>query len=163
MSKISNMFLKPGKVLYIIRFPWDFKKWNFFLPKLKNAFYDRHNFNFFFLHLFQVDVRCHIQSLYWYHENLSGEKRLIQTARNSTEPYMYTINRASDLHRGRYFCIINNVMGQNECSAHLVLQNSGQKPKFKISVFIMSALGLLLLCYWKWCYIFLQSQDSFFW
>lgn len=96
----------------------------------------------------QVDVRCHIQSLYWYHENLSGEKRLIQTARNSTEPYMYTINQATDLHRGRYFCIINNVMGQNECSAHLVLQNSGPPPpKFQVSVFIISALGLLLLCY----------------
>ena len=133
-----------------------------FFAQIEKCILWQAQFQLFFLHLFQVDVRCHIQSLYWYHENLSGEKRLIQTARNSTEPYMYTINRASDLHRGRYFCIINNVMGQNECSAHLVLQNSGQKSKFKISVFIISILGLLLLCYWKWCYIFLQSQDSFF-
>ena len=120
-----------------------------FFAQIEKCILWQAQFQLFFLHLFQVDVRCHIQSLYWYHENLSGEKRLIQTARNSTEPYMYTINRASDLHRGRYFCIINNVMGQNECSAHLVLQNSGQKPKFKISVFIMSVLGLILLCYWK--------------
>ena len=138
--------------LRVVPFSWDFKNGRIFCPNWKVHFMTGTISTFLSFVCFQVDVRCHIQSLYWYHENLSGEKRLIQTARNSTEPYMYTINQATDLHRGRYFCIINNVMGQNECSAHLVLQNSGPPPpKFQVSVFIISALGLLLLCYWKWC------------
>merc|ERR1719189_3352928 len=75
----------------------------------------------------QVDPRCHIQYLYWYHETPNGVKRLLKTGRNATEPYMHTIYSAGDQHQGRYLCIINNVMGENECSAFLIIRNSASK------------------------------------
>ena len=40
---------------------------------------------------FQVDPRCHVQYLYWFHER-GGRKRLIKTGRNSTEPYVHEID-----------------------------------------------------------------------
>ena len=48
----------------------------------------------------QVDPRCHIQSLHWYHESPSGESKLLKTGRNATEPYMHTIDSAFDQHQG---------------------------------------------------------------
>jgi len=85
----------------------------------------------------QVDPRCHIQSLYWFHESPSGENTLLKTGRNATEPYFHTIDSALDIHQGRYYCRIENVMGINECSAFLIIRNSASKT--------ISALGLLPL------------------
>ncbi len=75
---------------------------------------------------FQVDPRCHIQYLYWFHEDISGNRRLLKTGRNATEPYVHTIYEVYEKHHGRYLCIIGNVMGENECSAYLVVRNGGQ-------------------------------------
>ena len=72
-----------------------------------------------------------------FHESPSGENTLLKTGRNATEPYFHTIDSALDIHQGRYYCRIENVMGINECSAFLIIRNSASKT--------ISALGLLPL------------------
>ena len=101
-----------------------------------------------FAFLFQVDPRCHIQSLVWYHDAPNGDKRLLKTARNASEPYVHTIIRAGDHHQGRYYCIINNVMGENECSAFLILRNASNSINRKSIAFITSKqiiIGIVLI------------------
>ena len=112
----------------------------------------------------QVDPRCHIQYLYWYHETPQGERRLLKTGRNATEPYVHTILSADDRHQGRYYCIINNVMGQNECSAFLIIRNSS--PKITTSFSVLNLLLIIVWCYWVWLAtvvrrMFYQFLDSF--
>jgi len=92
----------------------------------------------------QVDPRCHIQSLHWYHESPLGESKLLKTGRNATEPYMHTIDSAFDQHQGRYYCRIENVMGINECSAFLIIRNSAMSQQ-RFSVVFPLLTGLLLL------------------
>jgi len=102
----------------------------------------------------QVDPRCHIQYLWWYHETPGGEKRLLKTGRNATEPYMHTIIGAGDQHQGRYYCIINNVMGENECSAFLIIRNSADSPSAiafttktrQILLYLAMLYSILCLC-----------------
>jgi len=96
----------------------------------------------------QVDPRCHIQSLVWYHDAPNGDKRLLKTARNASEPYVHTIIRAGDHHQGRYYCIINNVMGENECSAFLIIRNASNSINRKSIAFITSKqiiIGIVLI------------------
>ena len=38
-----------------------------------------------------MDPQCIIQYVHWYHEPETGEKRLIKTGRNSSEPYSHVI------------------------------------------------------------------------
>lgn len=94
----------------------------------------------------QVDPRCHIQSLYWYHEGPSGESRLLKTGRNATEPYIHTINSAYDHHQGRYYCRIQNVMGINECSAYLIIRNSAVKTEHQCQYSVL--IPILALLHW---------------
>ena len=93
----------------------------------------------------QVDPRCHIQSLHWYHESPLGESKLLKTGRNATEPYMHTIDSAFDQHQGRYYCRIENVMGINECSAFLIIRNSAMMSQQQCLVVFPLLTGLLLL------------------
>ncbi|XP_040580174.1 uncharacterized protein [Lepeophtheirus salmonis] len=75
----------------------------------------------------QVDPRCHIQYLYWYHE-VNGQRRLLKTGKNSSEPYSHTIHSVLKRDLGRYHCVIANIRGKNECSASLSLNSQGNKP-----------------------------------
>ena len=77
-----------------------------------------------------------------FHESPSGENVLLKTGRNATEPYFHTIDSALDIHQGRYYCRIENVMGINECSAFLIIRNSASKT---ISALGPLALGLNIL------------------
>ena len=54
-----------------------------------------------------MDPRCHIQYLYWYHEPPNREKILIKTARNTSDPYIHTIDNAYEEHHGRYERVLN--------------------------------------------------------
>ena len=102
------------------------------------------------LFFFQVDPRCHIQSLYWFHESPSGESRLLKTGRNATEPYIHNIESAFDHHQGRYYCRIENVMGINECSAFLIIRNSAsKKSQQQISALFLLLGSLLYLLQWQ--------------
>eukprot|EP00094_Tigriopus_californicus_P010477 TCALIF_10106-PA protein Name:"Similar to Otop2 Otopetrin-2 (Mus musculus)" AED:0.10 eAED:0.10 QI:20/0.5/0.22/1/0.37/0.22/9/0/754 len=65
----------------------------------------------------QVDPRCVIQYLHWYHEPMVGDKRLLKTGKSSNDPYVQTINRVEEHNFGRYICVIANVAGETECSA----------------------------------------------
>lgn len=80
--------------------------------------------------MFQVDPRCVIQYMRWYHEPLdgpmAGERVQIKAARTGGEPYVHTIGEVTQAHLGKYTCVIKNVMGITECSAHLSI-SSGSK------------------------------------
>lgn len=93
----------------------------------------------------QVDPRCMIQYLHWYHEPDYGEKRLLKTGRNANDPYMHTIDKVltnkimsfvwspvnarswhlqvMHHHFGRYVCVIANVVGESQCSAYLMMRD----------------------------------------
>ena len=73
--------------------------------------------------MFQVDPQCIIQYVHWYHEPEDGEKRLIKTGKNSTEPYNHVIQEVLEADFGRYYCLIANVMGETECTAYLTIRN----------------------------------------
>lgn len=50
----------------------------------------------------QVDPRCVIQYLHWYHEDAAtGEVRMLKTSKNSNDPYVHTIERVTHDHLGR--------------------------------------------------------------
>ena len=91
-----------------------------------------------------MDPRCHIQSLVWYHDAPNGDKRLLKTARNASEPYVHTIIRAGDHHQGRYYCIINNVMGENECSAFLILRNASNSINSRKSIAFITSKQIII-------------------
>ena len=78
--------------------------------------------------LFQVDPRCVIQYLHWYHEDIYGEKRLLKTSKNSNDPYLHTIYDLKDTDLGRYICIIENVVGKTECTAYLSVRSGATAP-----------------------------------
>ena len=105
--------------------------------------------NFYFC-LSQVDPRCHVQYLYWFHESRGGQKRLIKTGRNASEPYVHEIGEVFEEDFGRYFCVIANVLGESECSAYLSLKNSASlSTNFaeisKFLIFVLSAICAIVL------------------
>ena len=73
--------------------------------------------------LFQVDPRCVVQYLNWYHEDLLGEQRLIKTAKSTNDPYIHIIESVMDSDLGRYYCVIANVVGENQCTAYLSMKS----------------------------------------
>ena len=91
-----------------------------------------------------MDPQCIIQYLHWYHESESGEKRLIKTGRNATEPYMHVIEEVLEEDFGRYYCVIKNVVGKSECSAYLAIKNSSNPS---------SILAASTLLFSLWCYV----------
>ena len=103
-------------------------------------FYARLNFPPIFLLCLQVDPQCLIQYIHWYHESESGEKRLLKTGRNATEPYVHVIDGVLAQDFGRYYCVIKNVVGQSECSAFLAIKN-GQAAALHVAK--PTKLGLL--------------------
>ena len=70
-----------------------------------------------------MDPQCIIQYVHWYHEPETGEKRLIKTGRNSSEPYAHVIEEVLEADFGRYYCLIANVMGETECTAYLSIKS----------------------------------------
>ena len=127
--------------------------WNLQLLFLKN------NENFANCLFLQVDPRCHIQSLYWYHEGPSGESRLLKTGRNATEPYIHTINSAYDHHQGRYYCRIQNVMGINECSAYLIIRNSAVKTEHQCQYSVL--IPILAFLHWmRWGNVSAKAKNA---
>lgn len=74
--------------------------------------------------MFQVDPQCIIQYVHWYYEPETGEKRLIKTGKNSSEPYSHVIEEVLEADFGRYYCLIANVMGETECTAYLSIRSN---------------------------------------
>ena len=99
--------------------------------------------------LLQVDPQCVIQYVHWYHEPETGEKRLIKTGRNSTEPYSHVIEEVLEADFGRYYCLIANVMGETECSAYLSIRSSATILLSSYITFvtpILTSLSMFLPC-----------------
>ena len=104
-----------------------------------------------------MDPQCIIQFVHWYHEPETGEKRLIKTGRNSSEPYSHVIEEVLEADFGRYYCLIKNVMGETECTAYLSIKSrasiSSPSSLSTITLFFMpisfmfSAQNLFLLHY----------------
>lgn len=90
----------------------------------------------------QVDPRCVIQYLHWYHEPLVGDKRLLKTGKSSNDPYVHTINRVEEHNFGRYMCVIANVAGETECSAFLAIRSSVGSFSVSFSLFLGCVLIL---------------------
>ena len=85
-----------------------------------------------------MDPQCIIQFVRWYHEPEIGEKRLIKTGRNSSEPYSHVIEEVLEADFGRYYCLIKNVMGETECTAYLSI-------KSRASISLPSSLSTILI------------------
>ncbi|TRY70216.1 hypothetical protein TCAL_17251 [Tigriopus californicus] len=88
----------------------------------------------------QVDPRCVIQYLHWYHEPMVGDKRLLKTGKSSNDPYVQTINRVEEHNFGRYICVIANVAGETECSAYLAIRSSSRIVTLSLSLFMGCAI-----------------------
>ena len=97
---------------------------------------------------FKYLTRIFHPSSFRFHETPSGENTLLKTGRNATEPYFHTINEALDIHQGRYYCRIENVMGINECSAFLIIRNSASKTISALGPILALGLNLLVSLVW---------------
>ena len=86
-----------------------------------------------------MDPQCIIQYVHWYHEPETGDKRLIKTGRNSSEPYAHVIEEVLEADFGRYYCLIANVMGETECTAYLSI-----KSRASISSTFLSTTNLFM-------------------
>ena len=85
-----------------------------------------------------MDPQCIIQYVHWYHEPETGEKRLIKTGRNSSEPYAHVIEEVLEADFGRYYCLIANVMGETECTAYLSIKSHAPISPTFLSAFSTS-------------------------
>ena len=97
-----------------------------------------------------------------FHESPSGENTLLKTGRNATEPYFHTINEALDIHQGRYYCRIENVMGINECSAFLIIRNSASKTISALGPILALGLNLLVSLVW-WYSVYMNNPMIIRW
>ena len=100
-----------------------------------------------------MDPQCIIQYVHWYYEPETGEKRLIKTGKNSTEPYSHVIEEVLEADFGRYYCLIANVMGETECTAYLSIRSNATKLLSATTALFMPILFIIIQ------YLFLQFSS----
>ncbi len=97
------------------------------------------------LSFFQIDPRCLVQYVHWYHEPLDGPEKdkrvLFKTAGDPGEPYVHTIASVHRAHLGKYTCEIANVVGVTKCTAHLSVRD-GADMATAMSARTMLALAM---------------------
>ena len=97
-----------------------------------------------FLFFFQVDPRCSIWYLRWYHEPEIGGERHLKSSRNANDPYVHTIHKLGHHDFGKYTCVIENVVGKSECSAHLVMRSKASMSAPCLILILIVTLSLAL-------------------
>ena len=99
-----------------------------------------------------MDPQCIIQYVHWYHEPETGEKRLIKTGRNSSEPYSHVIREVLEEDFGRYYCLIANVMGETECTAYLSIKSRASISSPLPTTAMFMSISIIAIQYLFFCF-----------
>ena len=73
----------------------------------------------------QVDMRCIVAYIEWYHEMDNGTERLIKSASSPGDPHIYYIEKVKPTDKGVYTCLAGNVQGQAAESCYLMVNSVG--------------------------------------
>merc|ERR1711976_348084 len=88
----------------------------------------------------KVDMKCMVSYIHWYHEMTNGSVRLLRTGASAGTPYMYHINKVSEVDSGFYSCVAGNILGESVSSAYLEINKSSalQPETLMLAIIILA-------------------------